>query len=52
MYDKITKKRDLGLNDHRVEKQQFTNLIKVIKELVISDSVIADMFLTYAKRLG
>ena len=52
MYDKLTKKRELGLNDHRVVKQQFTNLIKIVKELDISNSVLDDMFLTYAKKLG
>ena len=52
MYDKLTKKRELGFNDHRVEKQQFTNLIKIVKELDISNSVLDDMFLTYAKKLG
>ena len=52
MYDKLTKRRDLGFNDHRVEKHQFVNLIRIVKEPVIHDNVINDMFLTYAKKLG
>ena len=52
MYDKLTKKRELGLNDHRVEKQKFINLIRIVKEPVISNNVLDDMFLTYAKKLG
>ena len=52
MHSKQARKKDLQFTDSRVEKQQFSNLIKLVKEVQISDSVIGDMFLTFAKKLG
>ena len=52
IHSKQQRKREMEFADSRVEKQQFINLIKLVKEVQISDSIISDMFLTFAKKLG
>ena len=40
------------MNDMRVEQKEFKDIIKLFKDVSITDSIMVDMFLTFAKKLG